>query len=255
MRWRRHFVGLVAALIAGGGLLAATAPNAGAAPIALVQQSSTASAGVTSNTVTLTSSPAAGSLLVLLFRNGTDTNDVTSVTGGGVTWVKARSWTTPEISDIWYGAGASGGGGTAITINLSGPTAGHVYTSSVSEWSGVATTNPLDGNPPTTSGTSTTPTTPSITPTVPGELFIGLIATNGSFTPGAVGGGFTALSFAGANGVGFLIATDASAHAMSWASTSAAFTAGLVSFRPTAAPSPPPAAPPTVTVVTPRFTG
>ncbi|HEY6316668.1 MAG TPA: hypothetical protein VI462_02125 [Acidimicrobiia bacterium] len=256
MHLRRQLVGLVAAAIAVPGLLVATSQNAVAAPIALVQQSSsgTFNAGAHTNTINLTNPPAVGSLLVLVFRNGTDANDVSSVSGGGVTWAKAQSWTTPTIGDIWYGAGSTGVG-TAITINLTGaPT--ELYSSGVSEWSGVATTNPLDGAPAVTTGTSATPTTPSITPAAPGELFVGLISSAGSFNPppGAVGGGFTQLGLAGNNGAGYLIASDASAHAMSWTTTtSAAFTAGLVSFEPaSASPAPGPAPGP---VITPMFTG
>jgi hypothetical protein len=234
------------------GLLAATPPGAGAAPgdpITMVQQSSAGSFTPTTNTITLSAAPKVGSMLVLLFRNGTDANDITGVTGGGVTWVKARSWTTPTIGDIWYGLNSTGAG-TTITYTLSG-VATQFYSAGASEWAGVAAVNAIDGNPAPATGTSTTPTTPAITPKVPNELFIGLISTGGSFGAGP-GGGFTALSLSTNAGAGFLIATDPAAHAMSWTTTSALFTAGAVSFEPVQAPAAPVA--PTV-VVGPRFTG
>lgn len=261
---RKQLVGLVAGVaLAASGFVAATSQNAAPAPlvssaafrtITLVQQSTATSFAGTTNTVTLAKAPGVGSMLLLVFRNGNDSNDVTSVAGGGVNWVKAQSWTSPSIGDIWYGLNSTGVG-TAITINLSGVASG-TYAAGVSEWSGVATTNALDGAPAPATGTSTTPTTPSITPAVPGELFVGLISSAGAFTPGTVGGGFTKLGLGTNDGAGYLIGTDSSAHAMSWTTTNAAFTAGAVSFDPALvpAPAPTPAVTPAV-VITPTFTG
>jgi hypothetical protein len=258
MRLRRQLVCFVAALgLVTPGLLAATSSSgAGAAPpdpITMVQQSSAGTFVGSTNTITLSAAPHAGSLLLLVFRNGTDANDIVSVTGGGVTWVKAQSWTTPagRVSDIWYGLNSTGVG-TTITYTLTGAAA-QFYTAGVSEWAGVAAVNAIDGNPAQASGTSTTPTTPTITPAVPNELFVGLIASLGAFGAGP-GGGFTQLGLAGVGGAGFLIATDPAAHTMSWTTTSAAFTAGLVSFEPVQAAAPPAPVAPTV-VISPRFTG
>ena len=260
MRLHRQVVSLVAALgLAVPGLLTATSPGAGAAPgdpIAKVQESSSGSFTATSNTINLAAAPKEGSLLVLLFRNGTDANDITSVTGGGVTWVKAQSWApaSQPLADIWYGLNAHLGG-TAITYTLAGgPAVTQLYSANVSEWSGVAAVDP-PANRPQNTGTGTTATTASITPAVPNELFIGLISTAGGFVGSTPGGGFSAFTngLAGNGGAGFLIATDPAAHAMSWTTTSAAFTGGLVAFEPTQAPAAAPAAP--TIVVTPRFTG
>jgi hypothetical protein len=261
-RVRTLLVGVVAAAaLATPGWLTASLQDAGAAPgIALVQQSAAATTLGATETVTLSSAPGAGHMLVLVWTNEADLVTVTSVSGGGVTWVKANQQNdnaNTGDNEVWYGLNSSGAG-TAITINLSGP-ATSLYSTAVLEFSGVPTAEPgvLDGKPAGTTGNGTTAVAPSITPAVGNELFVGLISTSQARTGSPPGGGFTAIPLAGPsthNQAGFLIATDPAAHQMSQTTVSGLFAGTAASFEPAAAPAPPASAPATV-VVTPRFTG
>jgi RHS repeat-associated protein len=146
---------------------------ASGATIKPVQQAAT---NVTTNpasttTVTLPATVTAGDALVL--EVGTDPGSslptVSSVVGGGVTWIKGSGVTVNSVGDqeTWYGTGSTGGPGT-ITVTMSN--ANNTFGAAIQEFSGVATTNPLDGTATNTGSGSTTVTTPAVTTTTTGDL-------------------------------------------------------------------------------------
>ncbi len=219
--------------------LTATAPAQRASVIKLVQSASSTSGSGSTRTVSLPSSVTKGDAVVLQFVNTYDsTGTVSSVSGGGVTWHRATQENDDLVtadSEIWYGLGSSGGSGSAtVTVTLSTSTSSP-YSIAASEWSGVGG---LDQAP---SGlldhTGSTPAkAPVITPSATGDLFIGVVGTNGTAS-GAPGGGFTALSARSDTGLGYLVATDAATHQYSqglsssttWSGTAAAFSPGVPS--------------------------
>ena len=96
---------------------------------------------------------------------------VSSISGGGVsTWHlgKASSTTTVGDEEIWYGYANTGGSAT-ITVTMSAGTT-RVGTQ-VIEYSGVASSSPLDVSA-STSGSSATVNTPSLTTTAAGDLVV-----------------------------------------------------------------------------------
>jgi RHS repeat-associated protein len=71
--------------------------------------------------------------------------------------------------ETWYGTGSTGGAQTGtVTVTLSN--ANNVVGAAIQEFSGVATTNPLDGTATNTGSGSTTVTTPAVTTTTAGDL-------------------------------------------------------------------------------------
>ena len=168
-----------------------------AAGIAFVQQNSiTPAANVTSVTPTLTSGVTAGDALILTIADQSSNSAiVSSVSGGGVTWVKATSTGTTANGDaeVWYGLDSSGtSGSTAITVTLNHST--NVQIANVSEWSGVATTGALDKTN-NANNTTASISAGSVTPTVSGELIISdAYLLNGNATQPTPTNGFTSLT-------------------------------------------------------------
>jgi len=220
--------------------ISAQSPAAvGTGSITAVQNSS--SETVTSNTerITLPANVTAGDALVLVFSNTSDAINVSSVSGGGVTWTKATVENDDAVtadSEIWYGLASSGGSGTStITATLTSAAA-KAYAVNVSEWAGVGG---LDQAPAgTLDHTGSSPAkAPLITPTHSGDLFIGAVGANAAVS-GTPGGGFSALSTGSRKNVGFgqLIATDSAAHQYTQALASASTWSGIAAaFYPAAA--------------------
>jgi hypothetical protein len=174
----------------------------------------------------------------LAFSNTSDAVNVSSVSGGGVTWTRAAAENddaTTADSEIWYGLASSGGSGTGtITATLTSAAA-KAYAVNVSEWAGVGG---LDQAPAgTLDHTGSSPAkAPSITPTHSGDLFIGAIGANAAAS-GTPGGGFSALSTGSLTHIGFgrLIATDNAAHQYTQALASASTWSGIAAaFYPAA---------------------
>ena len=220
--------------------------NAGAAPvpIALVQESSQAVLLPSSLTLTLPGAVHAGDDLVASFNNTHDLLTITSISGGGVTWVRANQENDYQVGDseIWYGLDAAAGPAT-VTVNLSGSTdqQSPYYALNISEWSGVGG---LDRAPAGTAQheQSTVAVAPAITPTGSGDLFIGVEGSYSScIASGPPGGGFTSFPIETGlpnqgiqhTGYGYLVATNADTQQYSqpllaefpcdWAATAAAF--------------------------------
>lgn len=173
-------------------LLAAAPANAA---IALVNNSSAVNAAGGTSVAVTAGTLTAGNLLVVGVgwcgdvSCGTDAGTVTSVTlsSGGGACVQATnalgSSGTGQRSDIWYCANLAGGV-TTVTVNLSG-TLFYAF-AAVSQWSGVATSTPLDNignNGGASTGTSLTVATTGNT-AVSGELIIGVATTASNAVPG-----------------------------------------------------------------------
>jgi hypothetical protein len=160
--------------------------------IALVQSAGSTSWGPSPAAVAFSANTTAGNLLVAQIV--TFSNDyVSGVTGAGGSWTLASrellSTGGTASCEIWYAADI-GGGSETVTVTVPG---GSSYVAvAISEWSGAATSSVLDqatGNTNVNGGGSAyAPVTPSITPTVTGELLIAAAVTQQAMTSG---GGYT----------------------------------------------------------------
>lgn len=195
-------------------LLLAISSVAWAAP-ALVQN--TTQAGfLTSPTITL-SGVAAGNLLVLcLGGNGTSVTSVVDSSGNTVSTGVAMSG-SPRGAGIYYVANTSSGSHT-LTVTFSGSSPNELLM--VGEYSGAATTAPLDQASTIATGTGNALTSPSITPSVNGEL---LSACAIQATAGDAFSGWTN-SF---TQIATITTSDSGAWAYQVQTTAAAITAGV----------------------------
>ena len=164
--------------------------TAAGSAVAHVQDAAFTGSGAALNTVSpsLTSPPANGdTLIVFVGDDGSNGATVSGVSGGGVqTWAKATSVSGSGAPgngnnnngelEIWYGvvncSGACNAGNEAVTVSVSATT--NVQMATVSEWSGIVTSSPVDSAASlavaTRSGTSFT--TSSLTPTQTGDLVV-----------------------------------------------------------------------------------
>ena len=136
-----------------------------------------ASETTTSTTLTATfpTATVAGNLLVLsasLYSGST--NHISSITdSGGNTWTNVGAYfVSAHFSDgeMWYSANAKSD--TNVVIHMTTAVAASM---SVQEFSGIATTSPLDVSLGT-SNTSTAPSSGAVTPTAATDLMVGFIA-------------------------------------------------------------------------------
>ncbi|MFN8639684.1 MAG: DUF6605 domain-containing protein [Dehalococcoidia bacterium] len=159
----------------------------GSGVIAAVQAGTFREAYASSVALTLSSPSTSGTLLVATVANN-----------GGATFTAPAGWVNAVSrsdggtrADVWYYPN-SPGGITSVTFSAtgSGATAGVL-----SEWSGVATTAPLDGSGGATAGASTSVTT-STAGAVSGDLAVaafGITKNNGGAVTTTPGAGWTAL--------------------------------------------------------------
>ena len=137
--------------------------------IALVSGQQFSTGGIeTANTpfgLTLPNTTTVGHTLILVLSDDGSGGATATVSGGGVPASGAGSWTQVEsvlgngspnngAVEIWYGLVTSAGNKT-ITVSMSHN--GNVQLANVSEWSGIATSNPLDPNSSTSLASRTTP--------------------------------------------------------------------------------------------------
>jgi RHS repeat-associated protein len=132
------------------------------------------SGDVSSQTTTLSANTTKGDTVVVIVSTWpvSPVVSVSSISGGGVgTWHlgKASSTTTVGDEEIWYGY-ANTGGAAAITVNMSAGTT-QVGTQ-VIEYSGVASSSPIDVTNSASGSSSTTVNTPSLTTTAAGDLIV-----------------------------------------------------------------------------------
>jgi RHS repeat-associated protein len=218
--------------------------NSGAPASIVPVQSVTQNVGSvseSSQTVTLTSNVTAGDALVMTVVGNPVSGTlpvVSSITGGGVTWVRGVSGGNSTVGDdeVWYGLNSSGGSGTTtITITMTASTPG--IGAWIGEFSGVAASSALDTSG-TNSGTGTTLSEPSMTTTSNGDLILG--TTNGYNVPGsppaapwtdvagpqyANGGLFTPLAYR-------TLASAGPVPVATWTQTSSAWATAAIALKP-----------------------
>jgi len=159
--------------------------------IAFVQSKSTNSGGTTSLALTYTNNVASASLLIAGMFDGGGINQADSVTDSvqGGNWnqdVTANLATDHDTVGIFSRVNATGG---ATTVTAHGTT---VVGLAIHEYSGLATTTPLDKTQSNnaTSGSATSNST--ATTTSANELVFGLIGTSGSGDTVTAGSGYQA---------------------------------------------------------------
>lgn len=141
-----------------------------------VQQKVASTATGNSLAITLDSTPTAGNLLVITVHI-TLSYTVTSITGGGCTWVKAVSNASTRACEIWYGEN-NDGSSASITVNKNGYNTDWGY--NISEWSGVATSSSLDTTANDTDTVTNTSSIPSVTPVASSNCLLIAASTSGS---------------------------------------------------------------------------
>jgi hypothetical protein len=115
------------------------ASDAAVTAVRLEQQGSAFLGQATTLTIDLPNAPRAGDLLV--FTGAGNSDSLASVTGGGTTWsLAARSDANANV-EIWYGITD----GSSATVTIALPTNNSPMWGVVSEWSGMATVNVMDG--------------------------------------------------------------------------------------------------------------
>ena len=167
------------------------------------------------------------------------TSPITSVTdSGGNTWTRIGAFFVSSHNsdgEMWYSANAK------ATSSVVVHTTGTVVTAmAVQEFSGVATTSPLDVSTGT-SNTSTAASSGSVTPTASTDLVVGFVGGHSNAEAISVGAGYTAQAqqtstAAGSTPAsvvtGYKVLTTASAQAFTGSFTTAMYwAAGIVSFK------------------------
>ena len=136
----------------------------------------------TSYTITLGAAPGVGNSLILVANNYDQTNYITGVSGGGVTWVLARqnriSGSGNGTAEIWYGLNSTGVG-TVITVTVASTPANDAY-AAVNEYAGITAFDTENGF----SNTVGVPTSPTLSLAGSGELVVAAVALqSGAGTP------------------------------------------------------------------------
>jgi RHS repeat-associated protein len=220
------------------------AKSASPAPIQAVQSATqnVGSSSISSQTVTLPSNVTAGDALVMTVVGNPVSGTlpvVSSITGGGVSWVRGTSGGNSTVGDdeIWYGLNSSGGSGTTtLTITMTASTPG--IGAWVGEYTGIAASSALDTSG-SNSGTGATLSEPSMTTTTGGDLI--LATTNGYDIPGdppapptwtdvagpayAGGGLFTPLAYT-------TLATAGAVPVATWTQDSSPWATAAVALKP-----------------------
>jgi hypothetical protein len=161
--------------------LTVNATGSGAGPALVQTGAATETAASTTLATTLAKPTSAGNLLVLSASVYVGaTNHITSITdSAGNTWSKVNAWSTASHNsdgEMWYAVNASAAATLTVTTHV---TTAASMALEVDEFSGIATTNPLDQS----LGASTTGTTASAGPLTPGsagELLVGFTAGHAS---------------------------------------------------------------------------
>jgi hypothetical protein len=158
--------------------------------IALVQSKSGSGTSATTLTVTLTSPTTAGNFLVVMIGtfDGTTNPTVTGITLGGAAGnfaaANTQSSNLAVNSAIWADPNCAGGQ-TSVVISLTGGTGSGPDTLAwVCEFSGVATSSPLDKAPAGSVNTTGTTWSSNSTGTlsVPNELAVAMVACTAAVT-------------------------------------------------------------------------
>jgi len=190
---------------------------------------------VSSQTITLSSNTTKGDTVVEIVSAAANVA-VSSVSGGGVsTWHLGKAVSSGSVGneEIWYGY-ANTGGSSSITATMSAGTT-KIGTEAI-EFTGVASSSPLDVSG-STSGSTTTVSTPSITTTIAGDVVIADADVDStiSTSPGSPWVDSTGPLFSGseANPVAERVAASAGAVSTSWTQSSAtAWLSASVALKP-----------------------
>jgi len=155
---------------------------AGSQPKLVQSTGATESATATALTAKFTTTTTSGDLLVVSASEYVGaTNHITSVTDtAGNTWTKLLdTYTSGHISDgaLWYSAGTHPT--TSVTVHTASAA---TIAISAQEFSGVATTSPVDGSS-AGSGTGTAASSGGVTPSSTGDLAVGFVAGHASIQP------------------------------------------------------------------------
>lgn len=168
-----------------------THPAVAASGISLVQKGTEATGGGATVVATLPAGSTAGDLLLATtmdLNSGCASDNYTAPAG----WVKATSICRGSTGPLtlWYLANASAGI-TTVTFNTG--SSGANSTAQLSEWSGVATSNPLDGVGSFYSSASATALTVSTSGSIAtsGELAVTAFQTSSGLSSFTAGSGWT----------------------------------------------------------------
>lgn len=203
-----------------------------------IQGSTGSVAAGTSYTITLSSTPTSGNLIVL--GSGNNQGTLSGVSQTGVTWASASVPAFNFGTDIWVGY-VGPGAGTVITVTL--PASGRGV-GVADEWSGLLTSLAID-QVNGTHGTSTTLSSGSVTPTQDNELVMVLGVTFTTITGGPTGGFTNDLSPATSASfniaLAYLVQGTAGAAVATWALASNPWDGAIISLF--ALPALPPGTP------------
>jgi hypothetical protein len=224
-------------------------------PISLVRQATGTLLGGTTLAIPVQPTAAGSALVASIAIAAGSSKSVTGVTdSAGGSWVKGpvgfQSGSNTRI-ELWYRAGVPAGI-TSVNAALS---ASGTASANVSEWSGVVTTTPLDGQAGRGNPSSTTASTPSLTTVNADDVVIGALNYSGSTGATLTAGGFTPLSTFSVNTTNgraaYRIVSNPGTHQASWTLPAAA-ASGTAILALKGNPLPPPdTTPPTVTVTNP----
>jgi hypothetical protein len=206
------------------------------ANINLVQHRSIDASTASSNSLAFATSTTAGNWIAVGIRGSASSAQVFTVSdSNGNTYHKAFQLglsATLETFALYYAENIRGG---ADTINVAQSVLGTLRFA-ILEYSGVATSNSLDGTPATSQGNSATLNTGNVTSTANGDLLLSVMITknSGAFTPGS---GYTVEEAVQVSPNTKIIAEDQLQSAAGTVSASASLAtadlwgAGLAAFR------------------------
>jgi site-specific recombinase XerD len=184
----------------------------------------------TSYTITLSSTPKTGDVILLATLDTASSSNTPSETG--VTWTSAASGGSSFSDIIYYGVVGSSPGNVITITQTSGRGSGVAE-----EWSGLKSSSPLDTALGDTVGTSTTISSGSVTPTQNGDVVFALGAIFTSITGGPTNGYTSDVNSPYANAalnltVAYQIQNTAAATSTTWtAGSSSSWDADIASFK------------------------
>jgi hypothetical protein len=203
--------------------------NSASTGIKLLQTNVNGNESGTSNmSLAFTSNNVAGDFLIVTGTAARPASTITVSDSLGNTYLTAFGPVTDTAQDVtmyvWYVPVCKGGANT-VTITPSGTAALEIH---VSEWSGLATTSPVDKTASAT-GTGTAVSSGAVTPSMNGELIFGY---GWVFNTASAGTGFTPLSLVNGDLDEYQVQSTAGSIAATFTQTSGTWFAAVVTFKP-----------------------
>lgn len=159
------------------------------ADFSLVAQTASTSPSTLSFSLPITT-PTAGNCLILGWASGNSTvTYLTSVSGGGVTWIRATDTSYLRSAEVWYGLNSTGLSST-ITMTTIANSTDEV---NISQWSGCPTSGFVEQYQRSRLNNATS-TTATLTITNPKDLVYAMVRSNAASLVSGPGQGFTALA-------------------------------------------------------------